>query len=129
MLPHGAKPIWDARMAGKKPAVPVFVSLLEDYPVQNPVVRPDPRHDPEHWEWKWVRGLEIVIVGTGDTLIRYSRHVIAFAPRVFWAPLWWGLTVCDVPEQKAYDLVFDPSDKWVGVNPISEYEAKELWTI
>lgn len=116
-------------MAGKKPAVPVFISLDPHYLVENPVVEPDIRHDPDHWEWKWVRGLEIVMVGRGDLLVRYARHVLAFAPRVFWSPLWWGLTVVELDQQKAYDLVFDPSDKWTGINPLSEHEGRLLWTI
>lgn len=61
-LPRNAKPIWDARVAGKKPAGLVCISLIGRLNVPNPTVYADADTHPAKLEWRWVRDLSVVFV-------------------------------------------------------------------
>ncbi|MDE2022370.1 MAG: hypothetical protein KGI71_05680, partial [Patescibacteria group bacterium] len=67
MIADFAKPIVDARMAGRRPAELVIVSdgdlgLHRRFPA-NPVVRVRPEHRPGALDWRWLAGLEVEVAG------------------------------------------------------------------
>ncbi len=62
-FPKGAYPIHAARLAGKKPDELILVSAVGPLPAEvNPVVIVEAESDPRHFDWRWSRGLETLVV-------------------------------------------------------------------
>lgn len=61
LLPS-AKPIWDLRLAGKKPKDLIFVSLVGWLNVDNPTIVIPNDVQPERCEWRWVADLAVCLV-------------------------------------------------------------------
>ncbi|USE81138.1 hypothetical protein NDR89_15570 [Cupriavidus gilardii] len=94
-LPHGAKPILEARMrAGAKPSDMVIVSLVGRLDEGNPVVVAD---GPEY-DWRFLRGLQVCLFGKPGTPNRQVAIAIgACLPERLW--LW------DVESKKGADVI------------------------
>ncbi len=81
MLPTGAKPIVDARIAGKRPADLLIVSLVGRLPAEvNPVVQADGD------DWRFIEGLKVCVFARPGTPFREVCKRIAYC-----GPAWLGL--------------------------------------
>jgi hypothetical protein len=58
MIPVGARKIIDARMAGRRPELPVVVSFLGSLDIPNPVVYPNRLVN----DWRFLFGLAVICV-------------------------------------------------------------------
>lgn len=83
-LPDGAQEIWDLRMKGKKPGDLIFISTVGWLNVDNPQIFVDYDQKPESYEWRWVRGLQVVLAHdsllSGTPLLEYIREIARHLP-------------------------------------------------
>ncbi len=83
MLPSFAKPIADARAAGKRPAQMVLVSdgnhSLHNRFRLNPVCSIKEGDDPEHFDWRFLAGLDVEI-NTNGSAMRCEDLIRAILP-------------------------------------------------
>ncbi|NSX16918.1 hypothetical protein HTY52_22765 [Cupriavidus taiwanensis] len=95
MLPHGARPILEARMHGQRPADLLIVSLVGAVDEANPVIlaKPDAKYD-----WRFLLGLKVCV---------FARPGVRFAPVLLdigsqW-PAW--LALWDVENEEGTDAI------------------------
>lgn len=93
MLPTGAKPIVDARIAGKRPAELLIVSLVGRLPAElNPVILADGN------DWRFLEGMQVCVFARKGTPFRQRIAELAYhGPR--WLGLW------DVERHEGADVI------------------------
>lgn len=126
MLPTGAKPIVDARIAGKRPADLLIVSLVGRLPQEpNPVILADGN------DWRFVEGMQVCVFARKGTPFRQR-----IAELKYFGASWIGLW--DVERQEGADAIvhirldrldqsrFEPEDFETIFWPWSAWQNKQF---
>jgi len=79
VLPEGAQRIVKARLAGNKPAGPVFLNLTGE-PVGIWGAAADPGRHPGRYDLRWVRGLWVVLVAYYADVLTWVNALLEHDP-------------------------------------------------
>lgn len=116
MLPTGSKPIVEARIAGKRPADLLIVSMVGRVPETNPVILADGD------DWRFLEGLEVCVFTKRGKPFRELCKQIAFnGPKSLWlwdVENWEGATVrLWLDPDKIYKKRFTIDDYMLDIDP------------